>query len=250
MYKPNDDNYFLVARWMPNKLNLKGVPLEVFAIIYGFTQDGENEFTGSIQYLCDFTGASRPTVIKSLRDLVELKYLIKTEFKTNGVKFNKYKVNLQITNEFIGGGKETLPGVKKFNKGSKETLPGGSKETLPNNITDDNILNNIKYIIEYLNQKAGTHYRYTTPKTQKSLKTLLTGSQPYTVQECITVIDKKCSDWIGTEYEKFLRPETLFGGKFENYLNAKLSKRRTKPDLSNGGKWCTNNNEDSLDDLF
>ncbi len=242
MYKPNDDNYFLVARWMPNKLNLKGVPLEVFAIIYGFTQDGENEFTGSIQYLCDFTGASRPTVIKSLRDLVELKYLIKTEFKTNGVKFNKYKVNLQITNEFNGGGKETLPVVKKFNKGSKETLP--------NNITDDNILNNIKYIIEYLNQKAGTHYRYTTPKTQKSLKTLLTGSQPYTVQECITVIDKKCSDWIGTEYEKFLRPETLFGGKFENYLNAKLSKRRTKPDLSNGGKWCTNNNEDSLDDLF
>lgn len=216
MSKVSDDNYFQVSGWMLNKLNLKGIALEVFAIIYGFSQDGETEFTGSIQYLCDFTGTSRPTVIKALKDLVDQNYLIKNELEINGVKFNKYKANLQVVKDFYRGSKEVLQGD------SKNSLQGGSKETLPNNKSIDNeLLDNIKYIIEYLNQKAGTHYRYTTSKTQKALKALLTGKQPYTVQECITVIDKKCSDWIGTEWEKYLRPETLFGEKFENYLNAK-----------------------------
>ena len=42
------------------------------------------------------------------------------------------------------------------------------------------------------------------------------------------VIDKKCAEWIGTEYEKYLRPETLFGTKFEGYLNARINpKQRT-----------------------
>ena len=109
---------------MLNRLELKGVALEIYAIVYGFSQDGESEFKGSISYLCDFTGTSRPTVIKALKDLVASDYLIKTETEINGVKFNKYKVNLQV--------------VKEFNRGSKETLQGGSKETLPNNNTIDN----------------------------------------------------------------------------------------------------------------
>lgn len=132
--KISDDNYFQVTGWMLNRLHLKGISLEVFAIIYGFSQDGESEFTGSIQYLCDFTGTSRPTVIKALKELVSNNYIIKNEFELNGAKFNKYKANLQV--------------VKNFNGGSKETLQGGSKETLPNN----KYINN-KYIDNELNNK-------------------------------------------------------------------------------------------------
>ena len=33
------------------------------------------------------------------------------------------------------------------------------------------------------------------------------------------VIEKKCAAWKGTEMEQYLRPETLFGTKFESYLN-------------------------------
>ena len=119
MSKIKDENYFQITGWMLNNLKLKGISLEVFAIIYGFSQDGESDFRGSISYLCDFTGTSRPTVIKALKDLVSSGYLIKTETDINGVKFNKYKANLQV--------------VKNFNIGSKETLQEGSKETLPNN---------------------------------------------------------------------------------------------------------------------
>lgn len=114
---------------MLNKLKLKGIALEVFAIVYGFSQDGSSRFTGSIQYLCDFTGTSKPTVMKALKELTEKDYLIKTEINKNGVKFNEYQANLTV--------------VKKLYHPEKETLQGGSKETLPNNISLDNKDNNI-----------------------------------------------------------------------------------------------------------
>lgn len=129
MGRIKDENFYLIQGWMLNRLNLKGIDLQIFAIIYGFSQDDVTEFTGSIGYLSEFTGMSRPTVIKSLKKLCENRYIIKKENKINGVIFNTYK---------------TLRGVKNFNWGSKETLLGGSKETLPNN----NILNNNKYIKE------------------------------------------------------------------------------------------------------
>jgi DNA-binding Lrp family transcriptional regulator len=125
--KVKDDNFFLVSGWMLNRLNLKGVSLQVFSIIYGFSQDGESYFTGSLQYLSDFTNASKPTIIKALKELVERGYITKDETAMNGVKFNKYKANLLVVKNLYQGSQETLPGD------SKETLLGGSKETLPNN---------------------------------------------------------------------------------------------------------------------
>ena len=130
--KVRDDNFFLVSGWMLNRLNLKGVALQVFSIIYGFSQDGESFFTGSLQYLSDFTNASKPTIIKALKELVDKDYLIKIENEMNGVKFNKYKANLLVVKNFNGGSQDSLPG------GSKETLLGGSKETLPNKEIIDN----------------------------------------------------------------------------------------------------------------
>ena len=130
--KIRDTNFFMVSGWMLNRLNLKGIALHVYSIIYGFSQDGESYFTGSLQYLSDFTNASKPTIIKALKELVEKGYLIKVENEMNGVKFNKYKANLLVVKNFNGGSQDSLPG------GSKETLLGGSKETLPNKEITDN----------------------------------------------------------------------------------------------------------------
>jgi hypothetical protein len=130
--KVRDDNFFMVSGWMLNRLNLKGAALQVFSIIYGFSQDGESCFTGSLQYLSDFTNASKPTIIKALKELVDRNLVIKYENEMNGVKFNKYKANLPVVKNLNGGSKETLLG------GSQISLPGGSKETLPNNKDLDN----------------------------------------------------------------------------------------------------------------
>ena len=48
------------------------------------------------------------------------------------------------------------------------------------------------------------------------------GLQVFTVEDFKTVIDKKSLEWMGTEREKYLRPQTLFGTKFESYLNQNI----------------------------
>lgn len=82
----------------------------------------------------------------------------------------------------------------------------------------------IVQVVSYLNEKAGTKFRTSTAKTQAMINARLT--EGFTVEDFKVVIDKKCADWIGDEkMEKYLRPETLFGTKFEGYLNAKTTGR-------------------------
>ena len=127
MPKIKDENYYVIHGWMLNQLNLKGVQLQVYAIVYGFSQCEDVEFTGSLSYLCEFTGVSKPTIIKALNDLQEKGLIFKREEKINGVQFNRYSITLPLVKNFNRGSKETLMGLSKnFN--------GGSKETLPNNI--------------------------------------------------------------------------------------------------------------------
>ena len=134
-----DDNYIVIPGWAINQLGLKGNDLIVFSIIYGFSQDGESEFSGSIQYLCDCLNVTKPTVINSLKNLVSLGYITKRAETINGVVFNRYKVSLQVVKNFNRGSKESLLVVKNFNGGSKESLLGGSKKILHNNINNNNI---------------------------------------------------------------------------------------------------------------
>lgn len=72
-------------------------------------------------------------------------------------------------------------------------------------------------IIKYLNEKAGKAYRPNTSKTKTFISARL--KEGFTVDDFKTVIDKKCADWMNSEWDKYLRPETLFSPKFEGYLN-------------------------------
>lgn len=74
-------------------------------------------------------------------------------------------------------------------------------------------------VIDHLNQRAGTHYKATTANTRKLIKARL--KEGFTVDEIKLVIDKKCAEWLNNrDMVQYLRPETLFGNKFESYLNA------------------------------
>ena len=85
-------------------------------------------------------------------------------------------------------------------------------------------------IVNYLNAKAGTSYKPSTKKTRESIHARI--AEGFTVDDFKTVIDKKCAEWIGTEFEQYLRPATLFGTKFESYLNAKVvAKKNTPPTI-------------------
>lgn len=86
----------------------------------------------------------------------------------------------------------------------------------------------INQIVSYLNDKADTGYRANTKQTRDLIIAKL--RVDYTVQDFFRVIDTKVAEWGDTENDKFLRPATLFGGKFESYLNQKPMKK--EKDLS------------------
>lgn len=72
-------------------------------------------------------------------------------------------------------------------------------------------------IVEYLNEKTGKQYRYTTPKTRELIKARW--NEGFTLDDFKKVIDNKTLLWKGEKEEIYLRPVTLFGTKFESYLN-------------------------------
>ena len=74
-------------------------------------------------------------------------------------------------------------------------------------------------VVAYLNEKAGTKYRASSEKTKEKIRARV--AEGFTLEDFKTVIDNKCAEWVNTDYAKFLRPETLFGPKFEGYLNQK-----------------------------
>ncbi|AJO17163.1 hypothetical protein SC10_B2orf01475 [Bacillus paralicheniformis] len=76
-----------------------------------------------------------------------------------------------------------------------------------------------KLIIDLLNKVAGTKYRHTTPKTKTLIKARW--NEGFRFDDFKHVILVKCEEWRGTDLDKYLRPETLFGTKFENYRNQK-----------------------------
>ena len=76
---------------------------------------------------------------------------------------------------------------------------------------------NYQYIVEFLNSRTGKHYRV-TDKTRKLIKARV--NEGFTESDFCTVIDNKARGWLNDpKMSQFLRPETLFGNKFEGYLN-------------------------------
>ncbi|WP_368263442.1 phage replisome organizer N-terminal domain-containing protein [Clostridium disporicum] len=88
---------------------------------------------------------------------------------------------------------------------------------------EDIDINIYSEIIDYLNSKANTNYRVNNKKTRASINARIT--EGFTIDDFKKVIDIKSSEWLNTNMQQYLRPETLFGTKFEGYLNQKVTKQ-------------------------
>ncbi|NRD79797.1 conserved phage C-terminal domain-containing protein [Bacillus sp. BRMEA1] len=79
-------------------------------------------------------------------------------------------------------------------------------------------------IIHYLNEKTKSDYKLSTMKTQDLIRARL--SEGFTLEDFKKVIDIKTAEWLeDPQMCKYLRPATLFGSKFEAYLNQKSFKK-------------------------
>lgn len=129
MVKP--DNYVMLLGWMRTELNLKGNELNLYAIIYGFTQDGETEFSGSIRYMQEWLGAeSKQTVFNTLDKLIKKGLVQKRTEVVNGIKHNYYLAAPR-------GSLKIRPPQSNFYTGVVQNLDHPSPNFRPNNIEDN-----------------------------------------------------------------------------------------------------------------
>ena len=135
-------------------------------------------------------------------------------------------------------------GIREIDNPTRKTEEGYSEKCEDNNTSFSNTFNNtsnkkdiveqsstapIPYeeIVQYLNQKTGKNFKSTSKATQRHIKARFTDG--FVLDDFKQVIDNKCGDWLrDRKMKEYLRPETLFGTKFESYLNSKSTTARPK----------------------
>ena len=253
MSKICDENYFTIQGFMVNKLKLKGNELLIYAIIYCFSQTEGQKFTGSLQYLADWTNSSKRSVLNNLQSLVEKQLIVKDEYFYENNKNTVYKIAIN------GGTKTPLEVVKKVHQGSEKNSPGvvknfhqGGEKSSPNNKIYNKIYNKppivplngetsqneiIKKIIDYMNfgvyekntwlKQVKHNYKYSNTSTRKKIEARL--EEGYTLNDFKDVIFYCYREWVndpiefknGKMSDTYYRPSTMFNPtNFENYLES------------------------------
>lgn len=213
-------NYINVQGWMVSDLELKGNNLLIYAIIYGFCQAENCKFTGSLNYLTTWTNSTKQGIIKNLKTLQEKGLIKKEESFFNGVKNVKYYVT-------------------KFNGGVKQSLTEGIKQSLPNNIEDNNIEDNIEYkyseicnnFIEVMEEKLNIVIKSTHKKSWSDQIRLLIDNdlknRKNPSQDAVNCI-QAISDNYGKDYFPIIQSGKSFREKFvkiENYINRNITNK-------------------------
>jgi uncharacterized phage protein (TIGR02220 family) len=175
----------------------------------------------SINGLATLSKDGKDSVMNALSELEQFGYLKRTKIIDEKGRFGGYAYDI-YENPQTG---KPYPGKPNTGKPPQLNTKQSSTKKLS---TDD-----IKYIIEYLNKKAGTKYRSTSKDTIKHINAR--AADGFKVEDFIKVIDNQYAKWKGTEWEQYIRPSTLFGTKFENYLNAKVAPERNDTNGSTTG---------------
>ena len=153
---------------------------------------------------------------------------IKEEIDKNEEKYEMICERNRNNGKLGGRPKETQENPKNpsgFEKNPKKPI---NHNHIHNNIIK-NINNNIyEDIILYLNNKLGSRYKSNSKSTREKINARL--REGFNYDDFTNVIDKKYNEWKGTDFEKYLCPETLFGTKFEKYLNQKDNKVANAPE--------------------
>ncbi|HHJ9512919.1 TPA: conserved phage C-terminal domain-containing protein, partial [Streptococcus pyogenes] len=174
------------------------------------------------QLMIDLNCNSNKTIIK-----------IKKELKNAGL-MTEVRQGMNLPNriylEALNGSVEnTFQEVQKVHLGSVEnTLSEVQKvHTIKTENTKTENNNNklliCKEVISYLNLKAKKNFKVDTASHHRFIKARL--KEGYTLEDFKKVVDVMSARWIGTEYEQYLQPQTLFGNKMDNYLNTTMPRR-------------------------
>ncbi|OFJ78410.1 alpha/beta hydrolase [Staphylococcus sp. HMSC056G08] len=181
--------------------------------------------TASNNYFARLYDVTKRTISARVNNLKEQGYLtIEFKYKGNEVKQRRMYPMTQ----------SSIPVENKFHRGiEKDFLPPMEANFQENNTsinnTRDNTINRIdtmsgnptapyQQVIDYLNKRTGKQYKHTTKKTQSLIRARI--KEGFSLDDFKQVIDNMSDQWLeDKKMNQYLRPETLFGTKFEGYLN-------------------------------
>lgn len=171
-----DGGFLVIQKWMVTDLKLKSTELTVYAIIYGFSQDGQGECWASLDYFLLWTGASRASVIRAINSLEE-KGLI-TRRRRAGTT-SALSVVLEKTNRSKGSVKMTQGGVK-MRRGGVKMIPNNKEDNKTNKEEinkeeSDKVAVEVQRTYDLFIEKFGKNPNTfkLTPKRQKKIKARL-----------------------------------------------------------------------------
>ena len=237
--------------WTDNKIEDEFTPEDKFFYLYLLTNPQTNLcgcYEVSYSQMTRQTGYNKDTIIRLLERFESLHNVIKFDSKTKEILIlHWYKYNWSKSEKVLSGVCNVAKYIKSdsFRKYVFDTVESIKNDTIyigytypmdtsvsdTDSVSVSDTVNSkdidiIKDIINYLNTKCNTRYKYTTEDSKKHIGARLRDG--YTKDDFYAVIDKKAAEWIGTEQEKYLRPATLFGTKFESYLNQKVTTKKGK----------------------
>lgn len=206
-------------------------------------------FNSARAYAELFPYLSRSTIQRALNHLKDEELIMDGEFNERSFDRTKWysltdKGLMLVQNEQLDSPKwvmgvaqngPTIPIINPIDNiyitdNKHNTICTEQNAAVPQDVSDnnkfivptDNIRFLTKQVIDYLNEKTSSNYKSTSNKTLSLIKAR--SREGFVGEDFVKVIDIKTADWINNpEMRKYLRPETLFGTKFESYLNQKPS---------------------------
>ncbi|NRO89301.1 conserved phage C-terminal domain-containing protein [Lactobacillus helveticus] len=192
----------------------------------------------------DFPFWSRNTVRRAIASCEKKGFLLERNLNNAGFdkskwySINEVKLDEVMSHAFAQNGPTSDPkwanGVAQNEQAYTRDSPENTSETTTTNndsspAKQDEQTIPYKEIVDYLNQKTGAKYKATTKPTQRLIKARW--NEGYRLDDFKKVMDNKAFEWQNdSKMWKYMRPATLFGTKFDDYLNANdLDKSSKKP---------------------
>lgn len=233
----DSDNYVVIHGWMCNELNLKGNDLLVYAYIFSYSRDGQNKCYSNLDTIAKTFNISKPTVIKSIKNLVDSGYIIKHIHK-DITKTNSYEHNVDV--------------VKNLYSRSKESLPQRSKESLLNNniLISKDISNNKNDIdnkeIEWFLKNYHSicvslpKVMKLSEKRKKAIRKILDNFSKDNILECFELAEQ--SDFLKGNNDRGWKADIDFILREDKFINIVEGKY--------GGRKKTRNTANSIEHLY
>lgn len=157
MARYSNINYITIPGFAITQLGLAGNELVLYSLIYGFSQDGESMFYGSLSYIAGALNITRRTALTLLNNLVGKGFLEKSEIIDNGVKVCHYSCTARSAAEVDEGRGKNFTGGEKNSPGCGKNFTGGSEKFSPH------IDNTIDRKEEYMKRRKESAARFVAP---------------------------------------------------------------------------------------